>query len=77
MSRAGSPPMTPVDVASKPGLRFPARGDLDLTVMVFATSLGRIPATKRVHAVDGLSLDGEQRPWKLRVFGPQTWGQRP
>jgi imidazolonepropionase-like amidohydrolase len=47
---AGPQPMKPVDVSSQKGLRFQARGDLDLTVMVFAASLGQIPATKRVHA---------------------------
>ena len=47
---AGPQPMKPVDVSSQKGLQFQARGDLDLTVMVFATSLGQIPATKRVHA---------------------------
>lgn len=47
---AGAQPMKPVDVSSQKGLRFHARGDVDLTVMVFATSLGQIPATKRVHA---------------------------
>jgi imidazolonepropionase-like amidohydrolase len=46
----GSQPMKPVDVSSQKGLQFQARCDCDLTVMVFAESLGRVPATKRVHA---------------------------
>ncbi len=53
MFLAGPQPMKPVDVSSKRGFRFYARGDLDLTVMVFASSLGQIPATKGVHVGAG------------------------
>jgi imidazolonepropionase-like amidohydrolase len=42
--------MKPADVSAKTSLSFRARGDVDLNVMVFAESLGRIPATKQVHA---------------------------
>jgi imidazolonepropionase-like amidohydrolase len=50
MFLAGPQPMKPADVSSTKGLSFRARGDVDLTVMVFAESLGRIPASKLVHA---------------------------
>lgn len=46
----GAQPMKPADVSSKKSLSFRARGDVDLVVMVFAESLGRIPATKSVRA---------------------------
>lgn len=46
----GNPPMKPVDVSAKKSLSFRAKGDLDLNVMVFAESLGRVPASKIVHA---------------------------
>jgi hypothetical protein len=47
---AGAQPMKPVDVSSKKNISFRARGDVDLVVMVFAESLGRIPASKLVRA---------------------------
>jgi imidazolonepropionase-like amidohydrolase len=50
MFLAGPQPMKPADVSSTKGLSFRARGDVGLTVMVFAESLGRIPATKLVRA---------------------------
>ncbi|HEV7765510.1 MAG TPA: amidohydrolase family protein [Thermoanaerobaculia bacterium] len=46
----GSEPMKPVNVSAMKGISFFARGDVDLNVMVFAESLGRIPSTKLVHA---------------------------
>lgn len=46
----GPQPMKAVNVSSTKGVQFHARGDVDLNVMVFAESLGRIPATKLVHA---------------------------
>ncbi|HEU4889746.1 MAG TPA: amidohydrolase family protein [Thermoanaerobaculia bacterium] len=47
---AGAQPMKPADVSATKGLSFRARGDVDLVVMVFAESLGRIPASKLVRA---------------------------
>jgi imidazolonepropionase-like amidohydrolase len=49
----GAQPMKPADVSSTKGLSFLALGDVDLSVMVFAESLGRIPSTKVVHAGAG------------------------
>jgi hypothetical protein len=46
----GPAPMKAVDLSSKKGLHFYARGDADFRVMIFADSLGRIPAQKSVHA---------------------------
>jgi imidazolonepropionase-like amidohydrolase len=46
----GPAPMKAVDLSSKKGLHFYARGDADFRVMLFADSLGRIPAQKTVHA---------------------------
>jgi imidazolonepropionase-like amidohydrolase len=46
----GPEPMRPADVSSTKGFRFFARGNADLNVMVFAQSLGQIPASKVVHA---------------------------
>jgi imidazolonepropionase-like amidohydrolase len=42
--------MKPVDLSSKKGVTFFAKGDADISVMVFAKKLGRIPAQKSVHA---------------------------
>lgn len=53
MFLAGAQPMQPADVSSTKGLSFRASGDTDLVVMVFAESLGRIPASKLVHAGAG------------------------
>jgi imidazolonepropionase-like amidohydrolase len=47
---AGSTPMKPVDLSSAKGITFLAKGDLDLKLMVFAASLGQIPAQKAAHA---------------------------
>jgi hypothetical protein len=46
----GPVPMKAVDLSSKHGLHFYARGDTDIRVMLFADSLGRIPASKTIHA---------------------------
>ena len=46
----GAKPMESLDVSSKKGITFMARGDVDLSVMVFAHSLGQIPSARKVHA---------------------------
>jgi hypothetical protein len=46
----GPAPMKAVNLSSKKALHFYARGEANLTVMLFADSLGRIPASKKVHA---------------------------
>lgn len=46
----GSTERKPVDLSSKKGLTFLAKGDSDILVMVFAMKLGRIPAQTTVHA---------------------------
>ncbi|MEA2343980.1 MAG: hypothetical protein QOF63_2149 [Thermoanaerobaculia bacterium] len=43
-------PMQPVDLSSKSGLSFFAKGDTDIRVMLFAASTGRIPRQTTVHA---------------------------
>jgi len=50
MAFFGSKPMSPVDLSSKKGLTFFAKGNTDIRVMVFASKLGRIPAQTTVHA---------------------------
>ena len=45
----GSTQRRPVDLSSKKGLTFFAKGDTDIRVMVFAKKLGRIPAQTTVH----------------------------
>lgn len=53
---AGAQPMKPADVSSKKSVSFRARGGadgIDLVVMVFAESLGRMPASKLVRAGAG------------------------
>jgi len=50
MAFLGSTQMKPVDLSSKKGLTFFAKGDTDIRVMVFAKKLGRIPAQTTVHA---------------------------
>ena len=42
--------MKAVNLSSKKALHFYARGEANLKVMLFADSLGRIPASKSVHA---------------------------
>ena len=46
----GSTPMRAVDLSSKSGITFFARGNTDIHVMAFAVSGGRIPRTMTVHA---------------------------
>ncbi|MGA8806639.1 MAG: amidohydrolase family protein [Thermoanaerobaculia bacterium] len=46
----GATPMQPVDLSSKSGLSFFAKGDTDIRVMLFAASTGRIPRQTTVHA---------------------------
>jgi imidazolonepropionase-like amidohydrolase len=48
MASLGTPQMQPADVSSRKGVRFYAKGDTTVRVMLFATSLGRIPAVKDV-----------------------------
>jgi imidazolonepropionase-like amidohydrolase len=50
MAFFGSTQMKPVDLSSKKGLTFFAKGDTDIRVMVFAKKLGRIPAQTTLHA---------------------------
>jgi imidazolonepropionase-like amidohydrolase len=50
MAYLGSPQQKPVDLSSKKGLTFFAKGDTDIRVMVFAKKLGRMPAQTTVHA---------------------------
>jgi imidazolonepropionase-like amidohydrolase len=45
-----SKPMLPVDLSSKTGFSFFAKGNLDIRLMVFSISTGRIPRMKTVHA---------------------------
>ncbi len=49
----GTVPMQPVDLSSKGGLSFFAKGDVDIRVMLFAASTGRIPRLSTVHAGAG------------------------
>jgi imidazolonepropionase-like amidohydrolase len=46
----GSSPMRPVDLSSKSGFTFSAKGDTNIRVMTFAASAGRIPRITNVHA---------------------------
>ncbi len=46
-------PMHPVDVSSKGGISFFAKGDTDLRVMLFTASAGRIPRLTTAHAGAG------------------------
>jgi hypothetical protein len=46
----GSTPMRPVDLSSKIGITFFAKGNTGVRVMVFATSGGRIPRMTTLHA---------------------------
>ncbi|HEX9501895.1 MAG TPA: amidohydrolase family protein, partial [Thermoanaerobaculia bacterium] len=45
-----STPMRPVDVSSKSGFSFFAKGDVDIRLMVFSLGAGRIPHMTTVHA---------------------------
>ncbi len=53
MVMLGATAMQPMDVSSKGGLSFFAKGDTDLRVMLFAASAGRIPRLTTVHAGAG------------------------
>jgi imidazolonepropionase-like amidohydrolase len=57
----GTPPMQPVDLSSKSGLSFFARGDTDIRVMLFSASTGRIPRQTTVHA--GADWTAITLPW--------------
>jgi imidazolonepropionase-like amidohydrolase len=50
MAFFGSTPMKAVDLSSKKGLTFFAKGNTDIRMMLFAKKLGRIPAQTSVHA---------------------------
>ena len=53
MLMLGVIPMHPVDVSSKGGISFFAKGDTDLRVMLFTASAGRIPRLTTAHAGAG------------------------
>lgn len=57
----GETPMQAVDLSSKGGLSFFAKGDTDVRVMLFATSAGRIPRMTTVHA--GADWTAITLPW--------------
>ena len=57
----GATPMQPVDLSSKSGLLFFAKGDTDIRVMLFAASSGRIPRQTTVHA--GADWTAITLPW--------------
>jgi imidazolonepropionase-like amidohydrolase len=46
----GSSPMRPVDLSSKSGFSFFAKGNVDIRLMVFSVSGGRIPRIANAHA---------------------------
>jgi len=46
----GSTPMRPVDLSSKSGFTFFAKGNVEIRLMVFAVSGGRIPRMKTARA---------------------------
>jgi hypothetical protein len=45
-----STPMRPIDLSSKSGFSFFAKGNVDIRLMVFSVSAGRIPRMTTVHA---------------------------
>jgi imidazolonepropionase-like amidohydrolase len=57
----GTTPMQPVDLSSKSGLSFFAKGDTDIRVMLFSASSGRIPRQTTVHA--GADWTAITLPW--------------
>jgi imidazolonepropionase-like amidohydrolase len=61
MLMLGATPMQPVDLSSKSGLSFFAKGDTDIRVMLFAASSGRIPRQTTVHA--GADWTAITLPW--------------
>jgi imidazolonepropionase-like amidohydrolase len=46
----GAAPFQPADLSSKSGISFYAKGEVDIRVMLFAASAGRIPRLTTVHA---------------------------
>jgi imidazolonepropionase-like amidohydrolase len=58
----GTPPMQPVDLSSKSGLSFFAKGDTDIRLMLFSASTGRIPHQTTVHA--GADWTPITVPWR-------------
>jgi hypothetical protein len=65
MLMLGATPMQPVDVSSKSGLSFFAKGDTEIRVMLFAASAGRIPRLAAAHA--GAAWTEITLPWS--AFG--------
>jgi len=65
MAMLGTTAMQPVDVSSKGGLSFYAKGDTDIRVMLFAASAGRIPRLANAHA--GSDWTEINLPWS--TFG--------
>ncbi|MBV8546196.1 MAG: amidohydrolase family protein [Acidobacteria bacterium] len=61
MLMLGATPMQPVDLSSKSGLSFFAKGDTEIRVMLFAASTGRIPRQTTVHA--GADWTAITLPW--------------
>jgi imidazolonepropionase-like amidohydrolase len=61
MLMLGATPMQPVDLSSKSGLAFYAKGDTDIRVMLFTASTGRIPRQTTVHA--GADWTAISLPW--------------
>jgi len=61
MLMLGTTPMQPVDLSSKSGLSFFAKGDIDIRVMLFCASTGRIPRQTSVHA--GADWTAITLPW--------------
>jgi imidazolonepropionase-like amidohydrolase len=64
----GATPMQAVDVSAKSGLSFYAKGDVDIRLMLFAASAGRVPRMTTVHA--GAAWSEINVPWsKFGVDG--------
>jgi len=61
MLMLGTTPMQPVDLSSKSGFSFFAKGDADIRVMLFCASTGRIPRQTTVHA--GADWTAITLPW--------------
>jgi hypothetical protein len=61
MLMLGATPMQAVDLSSKGGLSFFAKGDVDIRVMLFAASAGRIPRMTTIHA--GAAWTEITLPW--------------
>jgi imidazolonepropionase-like amidohydrolase len=64
----GATPMQAVDLSAKSGLSFYAKGDVDIRLMLFAASAGRVPRMTTVHA--GATWSEINVPWsKFGVDG--------